>query len=55
MHNINDNDIQWTFHLLDEIFKNFKLGNYFTTAWKSIIYLVKLQSLVAKYCKIRKI
>ena len=42
------------FYSLDEIFKNFELGKYFITAWNSVLYLVKLQSLFAKYCKIRK-
>ena len=40
---------------LDGVLKNFKLDKYFITAGKSILYLVNLQSLVAKYCKIRKI
>ena len=33
---------QLTFQLLDEIFKKIQLGKYFTTAWKSMLYLVKL-------------
>ena len=41
--------------LLDRILKNFKLDKYFITAGKSILYLVNLQNLVAKYCTIRKI
>ena len=48
-------DSQWTFHLLDGVLKKFKLDKYFITAGKSILYLVNFQSLVAKYCKIRKI
>ena len=39
---------QWTFHLFDKVFKNLELRKYFITAWKSILYLVKLQSLVAQ-------
>ena len=49
------NFLQWTFNLLDRILKKFELDKYFITAWKSILYLVNLQSLVAKYCEIRKI
>ena len=44
-----------TFNLLDRILKKFELDKYFITAGKSILYLVNLQSLVAKYRKTRKI
>ena len=47
-------ELVWKY-LSDKIFKNFQVGKYFTIARKSILYLVKLQSLVAKYCKIKKI
>jgi hypothetical protein len=34
---------------------NFELGKFISTAGKSILKLVKLESLVAKYCKMGKI
>ena len=36
-------------------FEKFEMGKFITTALKSILKLVKLQSLVAKCCKMRKI
>ena len=42
---------QWNFNLLDELFKNFKLGKYFTTAWKKHSKFTK----TAKFgCKVLK-
>ena len=43
------------FNLLDEILKKIEIGKNITTAWKSILNLVKLKSLVAKCCKLQKI
>ena len=40
---------------MDRILKNVQMGKFITTALKSILKLVKLQSLVAKCCKMRKI
>ena len=45
----------WTDCLIDKIFKKFKIVQFIITALKSIPKLVKLQSLVAKCCKMRKI
>ena len=42
---------QWTDCIIDTIFKNIKKVKIITTALKSILNLVKLQSLVAKCCK----
>ena len=44
--------IQWTFNLLDEILKKIEIEKNITTAWKSILILVKLQCLVVKCCKL---
>ena len=41
--------------LLEEILKNIETGKNITTSWKSILNLVKLQSLVVKYSKVWKI
>jgi hypothetical protein len=38
-------------HIMDKIFKNFEIVKFITTALKSILKLVKLQSLVVKCCK----
>ena len=46
---------KWTFNLLDEILKKFETGKNITTSGKSILNLVKLQSLVVKCSKIWKI
>ena len=40
---------------MDRILKKVEMGKFTTTALKSILKLVKLQSLVAKCCKMRKI
>ena len=40
---------------MDRILKNVQMGKFITTALKRILKLVKLQSLVAKFCKMRKI
>ena len=45
------NSNEWTFPLFHEILKKFKIGKNITTALKSILSLVKLQSLVVKCCK----
>ena len=42
---------QWTDCIIDTIFKNIKIVKIITTSLKSILNLVKLQSLVAKCCK----
>ena len=46
---------QWTNCNIDKILKNIELVKFITTALKSVLNLVKLQSLVAKYCKMQKI
>ncbi len=38
-------------HIMDKIFKNFEIVKFITTALKSILKLVKLQSLVVKCYK----
>ena len=47
--------VQWTNCIIDKIFKNIEIVKSITTALKSILILVKLQSLVAKYCKMQKL
>ena len=42
---------EWTDCIIDKIFKNIEIVKFITTALKSILKLVKLQSLVAKCCK----
>ena len=39
---------------MDKILKKVEIGKFITTALKSILKLVKLQSLVAKRCKMWK-
>ena len=46
---------QWTDCIIDKIFKNVEIVKFITTALKSVLKLVKLQSLVAKCCKMQKI
>ena len=46
---------QWADCIIDKIFKNIEIVKFITTALKSIVKLVKLQSLVAKCCKMQKI
>ena len=46
---------EWTDCIMDRILKKVEVGKFITTALKSILKLVKLQSLVAKCCKMRKI
>ena len=46
---------QWTDCIMDRTLKKVEVGKFITTALKSILKLVKLQSLVAKCCKMRKI
>ena len=41
--------------IIDRIFKNIEIVKFITTALKSVLRLVKLQSLVAKCCKMQKI
>ena len=41
--------------IIDKIFKNIELVKFITTALKSVLNLVKLESLVAKCCKMQKI
>ena len=43
--------IQWINCIIDKIFKNIEIVKFITTALKSILNLVKLQSLVVKCCK----
>ena len=40
---------------MDKLLKKIEMGNFIITALKSILKLVKLQSLFAKRCKTRKI
>ena len=40
---------------MDRILKNVEVGKFITTALKSVLKLVKLQNLVAKCSKMRKI
>ena len=47
--------IQWTDCIIDKIFENIRIVNFITTALKSVLNLVKLQSLVAKYGKMQKL
>ena len=42
---------EWTDCIIDKIFKNIEIVKSITTALKSILKLVKWQSLVAKCCK----
>ena len=46
-----ENLSQWTDCIIDKVFKNIEIVKFITTALKSILNLVKLQSLVAKCCK----
>ena len=46
---------EWTDCITDRILKKVEVGKFITTALKSILKLVKLQSLVAKCRKVRKI
>ena len=48
---LNYASIQWTDCIIDKIFKNIEIAKYSTMALKSILNLVKLQSLVAKCSK----
>ena len=41
--------------IIDRVFKNIEIVKFITTALKSVLKLVKLQSLVAKCCKMQKI
>ena len=43
--------LQWTDCIIDKFFKNIEIVKFINTALKSILKLVKLQSLVAKCCK----
>ena len=43
--------MEWTNSIIDKILKKVEMGKVITTALKSIVKLVKLQSLVAKRCK----
>ena len=47
--------IEWTDCIMDRILKKVEVGKFITTALKSILKLVKLQSLDPKCCKMRKI
>ena len=44
-----------TFNRTGQISKQLEMRNDIITAWKSVLNLVKLQSLVAKCCKVKKI
>ena len=46
---------EWTDCIMDRILKKVEVGKFITTALKSILKLVELQSLVAKCCKMKKI
>ena len=47
--------LKWTDCIVDKILKKFEIGKFIIiTALKSILKLVKLQSLVAKRCKMLK-
>ena len=46
---------QWTDCIIDKIFENVGIVKFITTALKGVLNLVKLQSLVAKYCKMQKL
>ena len=46
--------LQWTDCIMGKILKKVEIGKFITTALKSILKLVKLQSLVAKRCKMWK-
>ena len=48
------NQIQWTDCIMDKIVKKVEIEKFITTALKSILKLVKLQSLVTKRCKMWK-
>ena len=43
--------LKWTFNLLDKILKKIEIGKNITPAWKSILNLVKLQSLQVVKCR----
>ena len=45
---------EWTDCIMGKILKKVEIGNFVNTALKSILKLVKLQSLVAKRCKMWK-
>ena len=45
------NEPKWTDCIIDKIFKNIETVKFIITALKSILNLVKLQSLVAKCSK----
>ena len=47
--------VQWTDCIMDRILQKVEVGKFITIALKSIPKLVKLQSLVAKCCKMWKI
>ena len=47
--------VEWTNCIMDRILKKVELGKFITTALKSILKLVKLQSFIAKCCEMRKI
>ena len=46
---------EWTNCIIVKIFKNIEIVKFITITLKSILNLVKLQSLVAKCCKMQKI
>ena len=48
------NSFEWTDCIVDKILKKVEIGKFITTALKSILKLVKLQSFVAKHCKMWK-
>ena len=47
--------MEWTDSIIDKIFENIIIVKFITTALKRVLNLVKLQSLVAKYCKMQKL
>ena len=48
-------NVEWTDCIIDKIFKNIEIVKFISTALKNVLELVKLQSLVAKCCKMQKI
>ena len=47
--------IQWTTCIIDKYVQKDEIGKHFDTELKSILKLIELQSLVAKFCKVWKI
>ena len=54
-HEVSLGKYEWTDCIMDRILKKVEMGKFITTALKSILKLVELQSLLSKCCKMRKI